>query len=82
MTNHSVVEAENQLSSLIDRALDGETVVITRHGAAGALTLETARKRDAGENVTLEAAAARYYASEMVGHAADRLEARRVGRAP
>lgn len=40
--------------------------------AAKALTLETARKRDAGESVTLEAAAAKYFASEMVGRVADR----------
>jgi acyl-CoA dehydrogenase len=40
--------------------------------AARALTLETARKRDAGANVTLEAAAAKYFASEMVGRVADR----------
>ena len=40
--------------------------------AARALTMETARKRDAGEGVTLEAAAAKYFASEMVGRVADR----------
>ncbi|RAK63651.1 acyl-CoA dehydrogenase family protein [Phenylobacterium kunshanense] len=40
--------------------------------AARALTMETARKRDAGQNVTMEAAAAKYYASEMVGRVADR----------
>ncbi|MDB5444701.1 MAG: acyl-CoA dehydrogenase [Phenylobacterium sp.] len=40
--------------------------------AARALALETARKRDAGENVTLEAAAAKLFASEMVGRVADR----------
>ncbi len=40
--------------------------------AARALVLETARKRDAGENVTLEAAAAKLFASEMVGRVADR----------
>ncbi|HWA62129.1 MAG TPA: acyl-CoA dehydrogenase family protein [Caulobacteraceae bacterium] len=40
--------------------------------AARALTLESARKRDAGESVTLEAAAAKYFASEMVGRVADR----------
>ena len=40
--------------------------------AARALTMETARRRDAGANVTLEAAAAKYYASEMVGRVADR----------
>lgn len=32
MGMHSVVEAKNQLSDLIDRALRGEEVVITRHG--------------------------------------------------
>jgi prevent-host-death family protein len=32
MGKHSVVEAKNQLSDLIDRALKGEDVVITRHG--------------------------------------------------
>jgi prevent-host-death family protein len=33
MASHSVAEAKNHLSQLIDRALDGEEVVITRHGA-------------------------------------------------
>jgi prevent-host-death family protein len=32
MAKYSVVEAKNQLSDLIDRALRGEGVVITRHG--------------------------------------------------
>ncbi len=32
MSTHSVVEAKNQLSDLIDRAQHGESVVITRHG--------------------------------------------------
>ncbi|MDP3748909.1 MAG: acyl-CoA dehydrogenase family protein [Phenylobacterium sp.] len=40
--------------------------------AAKALTMETARKRDAGQSVTMEAAAAKYFASEMVGKVADR----------
>ena len=40
--------------------------------AARALMLETARKLDAGDSVTLEAAAAKYFASEMVGRVADR----------
>ena len=31
MSPHSVVEAKNKLSEL-DRALDGEVVIITRHG--------------------------------------------------
>jgi acyl-CoA dehydrogenase len=40
--------------------------------AARALVLEAARKRDSGERVTLEAAAAKLFASEMVGRVADR----------
>ncbi len=32
MANHSVAEAKNHLSELIDRALNGEGVTITRHG--------------------------------------------------
>ena len=40
--------------------------------AARALVLDSARKRDAGDNVTLEAAAAKLFASEMVGRVADR----------
>jgi len=40
--------------------------------AAKALTLETARRRDAGQPVTMEAAAAKYFASEMVGRVADK----------
>lgn len=32
MKTHSVAEAKSQLSDLIDRALAGEDVVITRHG--------------------------------------------------
>ena len=32
MTTHSVAEAKNKLPELIDRALKGEAVVITRHG--------------------------------------------------
>ena len=32
MANHSVADAKNHLSQLIDRAIEGEDVVITRHG--------------------------------------------------
>jgi prevent-host-death family protein len=32
MSTHSIAKAKNQLSQLIDRALKGEGVVITRHG--------------------------------------------------
>lgn len=40
--------------------------------AAKALVVETAARRDAGENVVLECAAAKLFASEMVGRVADR----------
>ena len=40
--------------------------------AARALVLETAAKKDAGDNVVMESAAAKYFASEMVGRVADR----------
>jgi prevent-host-death family protein len=32
MGTHSVAEAKNRLPELIDRALNGEGIVITRHG--------------------------------------------------
>ncbi|HEY3799855.1 MAG TPA: type II toxin-antitoxin system Phd/YefM family antitoxin [Caulobacteraceae bacterium] len=32
MSMHSVADAKNKLSELIDRAIGGEDVVITRHG--------------------------------------------------
>ena len=32
MSTHSVADAKNNLSDLIDRALNGEGVTITRHG--------------------------------------------------
>lgn len=34
MGKHSVAEAKSQLSALIDRALAGDEVIITRHGTA------------------------------------------------
>jgi acyl-CoA dehydrogenase len=40
--------------------------------AARALVLETAALKDQGKPITLEAAAAKYFASEMVGRVADR----------
>jgi acyl-CoA dehydrogenase len=40
--------------------------------AAKALALETARKRDAGVAISMEAAATKYFASEMVGRVADK----------
>jgi acyl-CoA dehydrogenase len=40
--------------------------------AARAMVMETARRRDRGEAVTLDCAAAKYVASEMVGRVADK----------
>jgi acyl-CoA dehydrogenase len=40
--------------------------------AARALLLETARKRDAGQDVTMEASMCKFFASEMCGRVADR----------
>ena len=40
--------------------------------AARCMALETARKRDAGENITLESAACKLFCAEMVGRVADR----------
>jgi acyl-CoA dehydrogenase len=40
--------------------------------AAKAMILDAARLKDGGQSITLEAAAAKYYASEMVGRVADR----------
>ncbi len=44
----------------------------TEASAARALTLETARRYDLGENVSMDAASSKYFASEMVGRVADR----------
>jgi acyl-CoA dehydrogenase len=40
--------------------------------AARALVLETCRKRDSGDDVTMEASICKYFASEMCGRVADR----------
>ena len=40
--------------------------------AAKCMTMETARKRDAGENVSNESSACKLFATEMVGRVADR----------
>jgi acyl-CoA dehydrogenase len=40
--------------------------------AAKALVLQTATEKDAGDNVSMAAAAAKYFASEMVGRVADK----------
>lgn len=44
----------------------------TESYAAHCMTLETARKRDAGENVSTESSACKLFATEMAGRVADR----------
>jgi acyl-CoA dehydrogenase len=44
----------------------------TESYAARCMVLDAAKKRDAGESVTMEAACAKYFASEAVGRIADR----------
>lgn len=49
MGKHSVAEAKNDLSGLIERALKGEDVVITRHGQP---VVEIRPIRQAAEPIT------------------------------
>ena len=53
MTAYSVAEAKNTLPRLIDRALQAEEVVITRHGKPGA-ELRAAQQPPAPPRGTLE----------------------------
>jgi prevent-host-death family protein len=43
MASHSVAEAKNNLSKLIDQAIEGQEVVITRHGTPVATLKGVAR---------------------------------------
>ena len=43
MATHSVAEAKNHLSELIEKAIGGEEVVITRHGTPVAVLKPVAR---------------------------------------
>lgn len=69
MTTHSIAEAKNQLSKLIDRALRGEAVVITRRGEP---VVELKPVRPAPQPITGAIARADI----------EWLRARRVGRTP
>ncbi len=44
MSSHSVAEAKNHLSELIDQAISGEEVVITRHGTPVAVLKPVGRQ--------------------------------------
>jgi antitoxin (DNA-binding transcriptional repressor) of toxin-antitoxin stability system len=67
MGKHSIAEAEARLAELIDRALGGEEIVITRDGTGGVQL----------RPVPLEAPA-----QPLTPEDVDWLEARRVGRMP
>lgn len=47
MASHSVADAKNNLSKLIDQAIDGEEVVITRHGVPMVVLKPVAQPRRA-----------------------------------
>jgi len=66
MTAYSVAQAKNTLSTLIDRALQGEEVIITRHGKPVA-ELKPATRRSAPGNGTHEWLRARTRARPGVG---------------
>jgi prevent-host-death family protein len=51
MSTHSVAHAKSHLSELIDRALEGEGVVITRHGRP---VVELRPVQPAGRSLTPE----------------------------
>ena len=45
MGTYSVAEAKNRLSVLIDKAIEGEEVVITKHGRPAAVVISHAEWR-------------------------------------
>ena len=51
MSTYSVAQAKEQLSKLIDEALDGEAVTITRHGKP-VVEMRATGPADAGRPVT------------------------------
>ena len=58
-----------------ERLVPSEALVtdgVADHFAAKSMVIETARRRDEGQDVKLEAAASKMFASEMVGRIADR----------
>jgi prevent-host-death family protein len=65
MSAHSVAEAKNRLSQLIDRALEGEEVVITRHGHPVVVLKPVGRRGRAVSTADLD-----WLAEHRVGRAA------------
>jgi prevent-host-death family protein len=70
MTSYSVADAKNRLPALIDKAMEGEVVVITRHGKPVA-ELRPSGQRNAkssgSSRVMLEWLLARTQARKSVG---------------
>lgn len=67
MSTYSVAEAKNRLPSLIDKALDGEEVVITRHGKATVELRPSAQRPTKPSNAMYEWLRARRMARKSVG---------------
>jgi prevent-host-death family protein len=73
MSTHSIVEAMNKLSELIDRALAGEGIVITRHGRPVVELRPVARPTRQLSRDDLD-----WLAARRVGAAAPKLDAGRL----
>lgn len=66
MTSYSVADAKNTLPKLIDRALQGEEVVITRHGKPVA-ELKPVARQPAASTVTYAWLRSRRHSRRGVG---------------
>jgi prevent-host-death family protein len=67
MSRYSVADAKNGLPGLIDRALDGEEVIITRHGKAVAELRPVSTPRPAPSPATYAWLKSRRRARKPVG---------------
>ncbi|MGA8194271.1 MAG: type II toxin-antitoxin system prevent-host-death family antitoxin [Acetobacteraceae bacterium] len=67
MGTYSVAEAKNRLSVLIDKAIEGEEVVITRHGKPVAELRSRAPRNAKSSRAMLEWLLARTRARKSVG---------------
>lgn len=67
MSSYGVAEAKNQLTSLIDRAMAGEEVIITRHGKPVVELKPTAKPLKTPTREAFEWLRARREARESVG---------------
>jgi prevent-host-death family protein len=67
MSTYSVAEAKNRLPALIDKAIEGEEVVITRHGKPVAELLPAARSTAKSSTALYEWLRARRQSRKGVG---------------